>query len=209
MGVRWASEIEGWTGVAHSQPSMRFLNDGTASDADGAAVESLAAEHPMFEWVDGVQFADSATGIIYEVVPAEGAAPRHYSETASRGALPTDPPPVSRMWLNARARLFLADRRGRRAIDMWAQRPTWADDAAPTRLPRPDDATLVALVLAGYESTGSSPRKMLAAEFGIGVNTADDWIKRARVVAPEHGAQIPAPTRGRPRKTTTNGADPR
>ena len=162
-----------------------------------AEFERFDAERPLVEWHDGVRFTDRQTGLTIDVVPGERA-PLHYSET---GDVPEDAPPLSRAWLNARARLFLSTHAGR-AVEAFSERPTWqATGAAPSdeRRRRPDDAELVALVLATYEA-GDSPRERLADEFGCSRNTADDWIKRARTVAPEYGKEIPAPTRGRGHK---------
>lgn len=164
-----------------------------------AEFERFDAERPLVEWHDGARFIDSQTGLTIDVVPGERS-PLHYSET---GEVPEDAPPLSRAWLNARARVFLTTHAGR-AIEPFGERPTWqaasvATDAKGERRPRPDDAELVALVLAAYEA-GDSPRQRLADEFGCPLNTADDWIKRARAVAPEYGKEIPAPTRGRGHK---------
>lgn len=206
-----------WVGIAYgggSPTRMEGLAPATGDDlsdpqivAGLAELQRLDAELPLIEWHDGVRFSDRQTGLTIDVVPGKEA-PIHYSETASRGDTPREAPALSRAWLNARARQFLEAHEGRRTIEPFAARPTWTPSSdtdytsAHGRRPRPDDAQLVRLVADMY-ATGESPRERLADEFGCSRNTADDWIKRARRVAPEYGIDIPAPTRGRGNKRGT------
>lgn len=161
---------------------------------------------------ESVHITDETTGIIYVVVPVldRDGIPALLEYRASMLAT-TEPLPLppSRDYLpqsylatvalgflegSLRGRARVIDGTGRPVVMTDVKRAEFAPDDAP--LPRPDDARLVELV-ARYIAVGESPRRLLADEFNISPNTADDWIRRAREIAPD---RIAAPRTGRPRK---------
>lgn len=192
-----ATRADYLSGMASS--SAEELGDPQVADAF-AEMARLDAESPLVEWLDGVRFHDAQSGLVVDVVPGKSS-PVHWSETSVHGDGPTDAPSLSRLWLNRRALDFL--RQHGRGTIVWGEvRPQWADEAdSPRPGRRPDDEYLARFVADCYV-TGQSPRWELSDFHGVSPNTADDWIKRARTMAPAYGIEIPAPTRGRGNKRT-------
>jgi hypothetical protein len=180
--------------VAHGLP--------TVAPPDGSDAEPVA----LYEWHDGVRITDRDSGIVYEVVPVmrenNAVDVRHYSETGIRGPLPELPQNVfPRLYLAMIAQEFLEG-----DVDGVFGKPGRPSENREP-LPRPDDERLVrtvARLFATYNAANVpaarktlSPRSVLAEQYGIKERTADEWIRRAREIAPD---VIPAPTTGRPRK---------
>lgn len=161
-----------------------------------------------------MQVTDGVTELVYTVVPGldgDGIATLwEYRVRRKRGALPMPPyrDYLPMPYLANAAVLFLEgkspargrktvvrDSSGRVVVSGGHKRPRVRTDAPS---PRPDDKRLVELVRRFLSTPGVSARQELAREFLVSPNTADDWIRRARNLAPD----LPPPRRGRPRTQT-------
>jgi hypothetical protein len=164
-----------------------------------------------------VEIRDAAAGVQYTVAPVvvDGLTElRHYAETALVGVLPElQAKPLPRAYLAEIAlevlegtahggRVAVRHENGELWMLMGKRRPDFKPDAE--RLPRPDDERLVDVIRryqAGHKRGGLSPRIMLAERYGIKPYTADDWIRRARDLAPDF---IEPPATGRGHKKESN-----
>lgn len=170
--------------------------------------------------VDAVTISDPAGGVVYTVAPAlrDGIVELwHYAETAIDDVLPeVQDKPLPRAYLAEIAMAFLegktrgAHNTAYRDGELWmafgVRRGSFRPDS-DARQPRPDDETLVALVRRyqnGHRRGAPSARVMLAQRFNIKPYTADDWIRRARDLAPD---AIEPPTTGRGHKRITAAPD--
>ncbi|MFJ6652823.1 hypothetical protein ACIQLJ_08520 [Microbacterium sp. NPDC091313] len=181
-----------WPGVAHGLPEASATRGG----------ESM----PLYSWQEAVRVVDQDSGVAYDVVPVRSDTGvidlRHYSETGIHGALPESAKhPLPRLYLAMLAQQLLES-----DVDgQFGKTVTIAPPREPA--PRPEPARLVAVVADLFSVYGRmilpedrkrySPRAVLSERYGIEKRTADEWIRRARAIAPD---RIPAATTGRPRK---------